>query len=74
MLLAARSLGIGSTLTTLHPQVMDRVRALLSIPEEVQVYCCLPMGYPRGNFGPTTRKPSEEVTHFNKWGEPPPWP
>ena len=52
LLLAARALGIGTTLTTLHAKVMDRVHVLLDIPKDVHVYCCIPLGYPRGNFGP----------------------
>ncbi len=73
LLLAARALGIGSTLTTLHATVMDRVHDLLAIPKEIEILCCLPLGYPRGNFGPTVRLPSEEVTFFNRWGSAPPW-
>ncbi len=73
LLLAARVLGIGSTFTTLHPTVMERVHKLLEIPEEIQVHCCIPLGYPRGNFGPTVRKPSSEVAFYDKWGQPPPW-
>ena len=73
LLLAARALGIGSTFTTLHATVMERVHKLLEIPEDVQIYCCLPLGYPRGKFGPTARLPSEEITSYNKWGSPVPW-
>ena len=56
LLLAARSLGIGGTITTLHAQVADRVHQLLGIPDSAQVVYCVPMGYPRGAFGPVTRK------------------
>jgi len=73
LLLAARGLGIGSTLTMLHPQVIDRVRELLAIPADVDIMCCLPLGYPRGNFGPTSRLPTSQTTFFNAWGSPPPW-
>ncbi|MCZ6844179.1 MAG: nitroreductase family protein [SAR324 cluster bacterium] len=73
LLLAARALGIGSTLTTLHATVMERVHKLTGIPEDVKIYCCIPMGYPRGNFGPTKRLPSREITFFNQWGTAPPW-
>ena len=73
LLLAARALGIGSCLTTLHPQVDDRVRALLKIPADVEVMCCIPMGYPRGNFGPTNRLPTSQTTYLNAWGDAPPW-
>jgi nitroreductase len=70
LMLAARALGIGSVPTTLHPQVMERVYALLGIPSEMEFHLCIPMGYPRGNFGPTQRKPAAEVTALNHWGAP----
>lgn len=73
LLLAARALGIGTTLTTLHPSVMDRVYALFGIPEHVAFCCCIPMGYPRGRFGLTRRRPSSETTYYDGWKNPPPW-
>jgi nitroreductase len=73
LLLAGRALGIGSVLTTLHPQVMERVYALLGVPEDVQFHCCIPMGYPRGRFGPTARLPTADTTFWDRWGERPPW-
>jgi len=73
LLLAARALGVGSTLTTLHPQVMARVYRLLRVPEEADFYCLIPLGYPRGRFGPTARLPTAETAHWDTWGERPPW-
>ena len=73
LLLAARALGIGSTLTTLHPQVMDRVYAMFGVPAETQFHCCLPLGYPRGRFGTTARMPTAETTFWDAWGDRPPW-
>ena len=73
LLLAARSLGIGSVLTTLHPEVMDRVNAMYGVPEEMQFHCCIPLGYPRGKFGPTSRMPTSETTYWGRWNAPPPW-
>jgi nitroreductase len=73
LMLAARALGVGSVPTTLHAQVMDRFNAMFSIPEGVTFHFCVPMGYPRGNFGPTNRLPSAETTFFNQWGSPAPW-
>ena len=61
---APRALGIGSTLTTLHPQVMKRVYALFGVPEQVEFHGCIPLGYPRGRFGPTRRLESRETTYF----------
>jgi nitroreductase len=73
LMLAARALGIGSVPTTLHPQVMDRVYELLGIPAEAEFHLCIPLGYPRGRFGPTNRRPTAETTYLNGWGEPVPW-
>ncbi len=73
LLLAARALGIGSTLTTLHPKVMERVYEMFSIPGEVEFHCCIPLGYPRGRFGPTSRLPASQTTFYDEWGHPPPW-
>lgn len=73
LLLAARALGIGSTLTTLHPKVMERVYEMFSIPGEVEFHCCIPLGYPRGRFGPTSRLPAGQTTFYDEWGHLPPW-
>ena len=73
ILLAARALGVGSVLTTLHPQVMDRVYAMFGVPADMAFHCCIPLGYPRGRFGPTARYPTSHTTSWNDWGNPPPW-
>jgi len=28
----------------------------------------LPLGFPRGKFGKTTRKPVDEVLYWDRWG------
>jgi nitroreductase len=73
LMLAARALGIGSVPTRLHPQVLERVYALLGIPAEVELHLCIPLGYPRGRFGPTQRRPIAETTFLNRWGAAAPW-
>jgi nitroreductase len=73
LMLAARALGIGSLPTTLHPQVMQRVHELLGVPPEMDFHLCIPLGYPRGNFGPTQRRPTAETTYLNRWGTAVPW-
>ena len=73
LLLAARGLGIGGTITTLHPTVEERVHALFGIPSDAQVVYCIPLGYPRGKFGPTTRKPLGEVSAIDRWDTPTGW-
>ena len=71
MLLAARAFGIGGTIATLHPVVEERVHELFGIPDTAQVVYCMPFGYPRGNFGPVTRLPLNEVCSYDRWGAPP---
>jgi nitroreductase len=68
LLLAGRALGIGGTITTLHPSVEDRVHELFGIPADAQVVYCVPLGYPKGRFGPVRRKPLAEVTSRDRWG------
>ena len=70
LLLTARSLGIGGTITTLHPSVEDQVKSMFNMPENVQIVYCVPIGYPKGNFGPVQRKPLAEVTSLGVRGEP----
>lgn len=73
LLLAARALGIGSTLTTLHRQVMERVYGMFGIPAEAEFHACIPLGYPRGRFGSTSRLSTADTTHWDRWDNPPPW-
>jgi nitroreductase len=73
LMLAARAIGIGSVPTTLHPSVMPRFRSFFDIPDDVGFHFCVPLGYPRGNFGPTVRKPTAETTFLNRWDAGVPW-
>ncbi len=73
LLLAARALGIGGTITTLHAVVDERVHELFGIPEEIQIVYGIPLGYPKGEFGSLERRPLNEVTSIDRWGETPGW-
>ena len=73
LLPAARARGIGSLLTTLHTDVMERVYEMFKIPADAEFHCFIPLGYPRGKFGPTRRLATAEATSWNSWGTPPPW-
>lgn len=68
LLLAARGLGLGTTLTTMHWYREAEVKALLGIPDDVDTVALIPLGYPRDKFGPTRRRPVEEVTYYDHWG------
>lgn len=67
LLLAARALGLGATLTTLHRHNEGAVRALLGIPENAHTAALIPVGWPLGKFGPVNRRPIDEVTYWDRW-------
>ena len=69
LLLAARGLGLGASLTTLHKGHEQEVKELLGIPETVETVALIPVGHPIGRYGPTTRRPVEEVTHHERWDQ-----
>lgn len=68
ILLACRALGVGATLTTIHCFFEEELKQKLGIPENVEIAALLPLGFPLGKLGPTTRKPVEEVIHWDRWG------
>lgn len=69
LLLAARALGLGSTLTTAHLFEEDEVKDLLGIPEHVTTYALIPIGYPLGKWGEAKRRPLDEVSFHDRWGQ-----
>jgi nitroreductase len=69
MLLAARALGLGATLTARHLHFEKEVEAILGLPEGMHSYAIIPIGYPMGKFGPTKRAPLSEVVYLDRWGE-----
>ena len=68
LFLAARALGLGTRITTVLNRKEDAVRGILSLPPYAEMVCLTPVGYPRGSFGSTNRRPAAEVTSFNRWG------
>jgi nitroreductase len=68
LFLAARALGLGTRLTTAHLRREEEIKALLGIPDHVETVALIPLGYPRGSFGPTARRPAREVTSYNRYG------
>ena len=68
MLLAARALGLGATLTTRHLLYEKEAEAALGLPPGVHSYAILPIGYPMGKFGPVGRGPLKEIVFQDQWG------
>ena len=69
ILLACRALGVGATLTTVHYFFEDELKQQLGIPEDKEIAGLIPLGFPEGRFGPTSRAPVEEVIHWGRWGK-----
>jgi nitroreductase len=70
IILACRAHGLGTVLTTIHVFFEDEVRAVLGLPADVQTYALMPIGYPRGKFGPVRRRPVSEVACLDRYGNP----
>ncbi|MFP8875280.1 MAG: nitroreductase, partial [Myxococcota bacterium] len=66
--LACRALGLGAALTTMHQVFEEELMERFEIPVEYGVVVTMPIGYPLGRFGPVSRRPAEELTHFDRWG------
>src|SRR5262249_44051303 len=71
MLLAARALGLGATLTTLYLAFEKEVEAVLGLPPDWHSYGLLPIGYPQGRFGPVRRVALADVVFEDRWGQAP---
>jgi len=70
MLLAARALGIGGTLTRLNATVETRLKETFDLPANCEVSYCLRLGYPLQKFGPLRRKPVAEICSRDRFGNP----
>lgn len=68
LLLAARGLGLGTTLTTVYRIYQDEVRAICGIPGRYEVVALVPIGHPRRPFRVGRRRPVEQVTHWQRFG------
>ena len=68
LLLAARAMGLGASLITLPVWSVTSARRTLNLPHSVKPLCVVPLGWPLGRYGPTTRKPVVEVTHLDTYG------
>ena len=67
VLLSARALGLGAAPTTLGLRDRAAIKEILGLPETVEAYCLIPVGYPMGNFGPVTRLPVADTVHWDRW-------
>lgn len=72
LLLAARALGLGGSIFNL-PMVGgargEGMHELLDIPDNNEIYACVPVGYPTDKPGPLSRKPVKKVAYLERFGE-----
>ncbi len=71
--IAARILGLGTTVTTVIRIHTAAVLALLGVPPgRFEIAALVPVGHPVGRFGIARRRPATAVTHWNGWKGPRP--
>ena len=68
LILAARSMGIGTVLTTVYRIHEDEVRAVCNVPERYEIAALLPLGRPTGSWGVAPRRPAKSLTSWNDFG------
>lgn len=68
LLLAARAAGLGAALITLPLWSKFLARRALGLPWSVSPCAVIPLGWPRGRYGPTTRRPVAEVVSLDRYG------
>ncbi|MYE80882.1 MAG: nitroreductase family protein [Gammaproteobacteria bacterium] len=68
LLLAARGLGLSGSIFNLPLSREEALREMLGIPENNQIYCALPIGYPSDRHGPLGRKPVKQVVYDGAFG------
>ncbi|HYD08849.1 MAG TPA: nitroreductase family protein [Acidimicrobiales bacterium] len=71
-MLAARSQGVGGTLTSVFMFKGEQVLDILGVPKDEGwiMAGCITFGYPTGRWGVAARTPAEDVSHRNRWGTP----
>ena len=68
LLLAARAAGLGAALITMPLTINFLARRILGLPWRITPVAIVPLGWPAGRYGPTTRRPVAEVTSVDRFG------
>ena len=67
LMLAARALGLGTVLTTLHRRRKAQIHAILGIPAHIESAAIIPLGWPDRDYGPNRRPPLERFVMRDRW-------
>jgi nitroreductase len=68
LLLAARAAGLGAALITLPLWSRFLAQRALGLPFTIAPCAVVPLGWPTGRYGPTTRRPVGEVVSLDRYG------
>ncbi len=71
LLLAARAAGLGAALITLPLWSRFLARRALGLPWSIAPCAVIPLGWPKGRYGPTTRRPVGDVVSLDRYGHRP---
>lgn len=71
LLLACRAVGLGASLQTLPIWRVSAARRILGLPRNIVPVCIIPIGWAKGRYGPTHRRPIGEVVHLDRYGNQP---
>jgi nitroreductase len=67
LMLAARAIGLGTVLTTLHRRRKERIHEILGIPDHIESAAIIPLGWPDRAYGPNRRPPVEQFIMHDRW-------
>jgi nitroreductase len=71
LLLAARAAGLGANLVTMPLWSNFAARRILGLPWSITPIAMVPLGWPIGRYGPTTRRPVGQVVSLDRYGNRP---
>lgn len=67
LMLAARALGLGTVLTTLHRRRKAQIHDILGIPDDIESAAIIPLGWPDREYGPNRRPSLERFVMHDRW-------
>ena len=67
LMLAARALGLGTVLTTLHRRRKAQIHQILGIPDHIESAAIIPLGWPDREYGPNRRPPLAQFVMRDRW-------
>jgi nitroreductase len=67
LIVAARSLGLGSVFSMLHQVNEPAIREIIGLPDDVHIATTIPLGWPERPFGPVTRRPLADVVRYDRY-------